>query len=588
MLVLESIDGEAVTKSSSSKLGMGTFTNNISSSPDGKKLTLLPPTSPVSPTKSNSAQNNSPQSPGGDGTAVTALQDPEKEVMYPFRITHLGSGSHGATSFTFYAPSNLDRERWKDSVINAKQEYSSAVYALNAEPFRMKVLAGYAFGYEPAVSPKLPVFAPGTALDRALQQAEENPTANNIPRPLAKSRINCGVSFVFADGQEYTLLGLDFGVYVKEAKAGSIWRRCVDIYKVTQIDVVEDLNVVVMLADKALVYYNLDSILSQGAVKPTAANSSPSPSTFAAATNGNVINNVGATTGSPNNSNGGVSNSNTASQVGGYKLSKHREVGFFTVGHMKDRSLLFYKRREGMSSTFKVIEPVKEKGSHRRRSKMIFSRGSSIGSTEYFREVEKFYVPTEAYGLSFFKSSFAVHTTRGFEVMSLDVKTPETVPVSSSFTTGTVTGLNKASQNKKNFSPESLKKRTENSKPIGMFRVSEKSLLLCYEDMAIYTDNHGNLVGPSVIEFVCRPRDVALQHPYLLLFDEEMVEVRRVDKGGQLKQVISGKDIRAIDTKEGQIKMALAHPQLPHRQLVVELINNEFVVEDDDSSLAGL
>ena len=36
------------------------------------------------------------------------------------------------------------------------------------------------------------------------------------------------------------------------------------------------------------------------------------------------------------------------------KLSGTRDVGFFATGRMKDRVLVFYKKRDGISSTFKV------------------------------------------------------------------------------------------------------------------------------------------------------------------------------------------------------------------------------------------
>lgn len=36
------------------------------------------------------------------------------------------------------------------------------------------------------------------------------------------------------------------------------------------------------------------------------------------------------------------------------KLSGGREVGFLAAGRMKDRLLLMYKKRDGLSSTFKV------------------------------------------------------------------------------------------------------------------------------------------------------------------------------------------------------------------------------------------
>jgi hypothetical protein len=252
---------------------------------------------------------------------------------------------------------------------------------------------------------------------------------------------------------------------------------------------------------------------------------------------------------------------------------------------MKDRTLLFYKRRDGMSSTFKILEPIKEKGSQKKRSKMVFNRGASLNSTEYFREVEKFYVPTESSGINLFKTSFAVHTTRGFEVMSLDVKLPQTVPAITSVTSSTMSTISKASN--RYYSPEFMKKRIESARPVGMFRISESTLVLCYEEFAIYCDNHGSITGPTVIEFVCKAKDICIQLPYLIAFDEEMIEVRRIDRGGQLKQIISGKDIRVLDKKEGQIKIALAHPELSARQLVVELIGNDFVVEDDSSSLTG-
>lgn len=552
---MESADGEGVTKSSASKLGVGTFTSHVSSGVDNRRVSMYIPGSPISPLK---AQNSDLSVSGS--TSVTLLNDADKEILYPFRITHLG---RNGKTYTLYAPSNSDRGRWKDAIISAKREYNSRMFALNVEPFRVKVLSEYAFGYESSISPRLPVFTAATALDRALNDNKVKNPVESTPRPLAKSHINCGVSFIFADGQEYQLLGLDYGVYVCSTKSGHIWRRCIDIVRVSQIDVIEELNVVILLADKALVYYNLDIVLTEG-VK-----------------NGGNVSRAGGNT----PSSGASPSSPNSTQFSGYKLSKHREVGFFAIGHMKDRTLLFYKRRDGMSSTFKILEPIKEKGSQKKRSKMVFNRGASLNSTEYFREVEKFYVPTESSGINLFKTSFAVHTTRGFEVMSLDVKLPQTVPAITSVTSSTMSTISKASN--RYCSPEFMKKRIESARPVGMFRISESTLVLCYEEFAIYCDNHGNITGPTVIEFVCKAKDICIQLPYLIAFDEEMIEVRRIDRGGQLKQIISGKDIRVLDKKEGQIKFALAHPELSARQLVVELIGNDFVVEDDSSSLTG-
>ena len=51
---------------------------------------------------------------------------------------------------------------------------------------------------------------------------------------------------------------------------------------------------------------------------------------------------------------GGAPPGNDSARKAPQKLSGAREVGFFATGRMKDRTLVFYKKREGLSSTFKV------------------------------------------------------------------------------------------------------------------------------------------------------------------------------------------------------------------------------------------
>lgn len=84
--------------------------------------------------------------------------------------------------------------------------------------------------------------------------------------------------------------------------------------RVTQIAVFEDFNLFLLIADKSLVAYHLDTVC------PTSASTIQ----------------------------------NDSSRRAPQKLSGSREVGFFSTGRMKDRSLVFYKKRDGISSTFKV------------------------------------------------------------------------------------------------------------------------------------------------------------------------------------------------------------------------------------------
>jgi hypothetical protein len=50
----------------------------------------------------------------------------------------------------------------------------------------------------------------------------------------------------------------------------------------------------------------------------------------------------------------GVPQPNDSARRAPQKLSGTRDVGFFATGRMKDRSLVFYKKRDGISSTFKA------------------------------------------------------------------------------------------------------------------------------------------------------------------------------------------------------------------------------------------
>ena len=49
-----------------------------------------------------------------------------------------------------------------------------------------------------------------------------------------------------------------------------------------------------------------------------------------------------------------------------HKLSSGRDVGFFTTGKMNDRTLVFYKERVGINTIFRVLEPILQKASEKK------------------------------------------------------------------------------------------------------------------------------------------------------------------------------------------------------------------------------
>lgn len=303
----------------------------------------------------------------------------------------------------------------------------------------------------------------------------------------------------------------------------------VTVHRVTQFSVLEEFSILLILADKSLIAYHLDSIL-------------PSPS-------------------SP------------PTKRPPQKLSGSKDVGFFSAGRMKDRLLVFYKRRDNFSgnSHFKVLEPVFQKSSEKK------SRFGRKGTTEYFREFDEFAIPTECFGLNLFASSFAIQTVKGIEVMTLDKKKGYSVPeLSPSHVSG-------------------IRDRLIDQKPRGMFRLSDIEFLLCYEECGVYVNKHGDISRSVVMEFVGKAKAVALYAPYVLVFDQDFVEVRNA-QNGRLRQVVSGKDVRCVDDGGGlpvgggwgsgggvgrggkgrrTVKVAMQHPGAEGRQVVVELVLNE-------------
>lgn len=260
------------------------------------------------------------------------------------------------------------------------------------------------------------------------------------------------------------------------------------------------------------------------------------------------------------------------------KLSGSRDVGFFAVGRMKERTLIFYKKREGLSSTFKVLEPIFQKSTEKKRG--VFKRGT----TEFFREYDDFYIPTDCSGINLFASSLAVSTSKGFEVLTLDKKQPWSVPDVKAPEVGAIAT------------------HIANQETLGMLRLSEHEFLLCYASCAVYVNKHGDVSRSVIMNFVGKARAAALYGAYLVLFDNDFVEIRNA-QNGRLKQIIAGKDVKCLDDGGGgtlsggsinngvvngvpalgaggrTVKLVMQHPELERIQIVVELVLNERLKE---------
>lgn len=254
--------------------------------------------------------------------------------------------------------------------------------------------------------------------------------------------------------------------------------------------------------------------------------------------------------------------SDSSSRRAPQKLSGARDVGFFAHGRMKDRQLVFYKKRDGISSTFKVLEPVYQKSS---QSVSRHRFGLRKGTTDFFRDFDEFYIPSETYAINLFQSTLAIATAKGIEVMTLDKKVPLSIP------------------DLKPAACASTAQRLAGQRPLGMFRLSDSEFLLVFEEVGVYVNKHGDVSRGVVMEFVGRAKQACLHAgTYLILLDAGggFVEVRNAING-RLRQVVSGRDVKLLDDggRNGTVKICMQHPDWDRCQVIVELLVNEGLKE---------
>ncbi|KFY71359.1 hypothetical protein V499_08452 [Pseudogymnoascus sp. VKM F-103] len=471
LLVLESTNDEAVVKSK----GLGSVTTVTRSAPS---------TSDSRITRASTASDRPPLDHASTNTSLSSMSKVSSNTtgefdarsMFPFRIKHLGSQE----VHTLYAPSAQNRQEWCEKIMWAKERHAASLFSQNAEPFRLKVLADTAFAIDPMQaggrsSAGIPVV--GTPLDRAIKDIERE-YGHARQSPVCRTQVNCATAFAMY-GKSMVAIGADNGVYISEVNNPRGWTRSIQASRITQIAVLEDFSICLVLSDKSLIAYHLDSVVP--------VSNFPAPQ-------------------------------HDSARRAPQKISGSREVSFFATARMKDRTLVFYKGRGNIatssSSTFKVLEPVFQKSSEK-KSKLFGRSKTGGGTTEFFREFDEFYIPVECFGINLFHSYIAVCTIKGFELLTLDKKITMSIP----------------DPNQPNIA--SIADRLKDQKPLGMFRLSDAEFLLCYQDCGVYIDKHGEVSRSVVLEFVGKAKSAAMFGAYLILFDTDFVEVSGLRGAGR-------------------------------------------------------
>jgi hypothetical protein len=250
-----------------------------------------------------------------------------------------------------------------------------------------------------------------------------------------------------------------------------------------------------------------------------------------------------------------------------------KNVSFFATTYMKERTLLFYVRKEGRHSAVNVLELVLRSQIEAKSRLFGWDKlRESDGAT--FHDFDEFYILGDCYSLNLFQMYIAALTPQGIELLTLDKKQTMSIP---DFKEPAI--VNVAS-------------RIRDQRPLGMFKLNDQEFLLAYEDCAVYMNKHGDISRSVVMIYAGEKAKGATMHGrYLLLFYNDFVEVRNAENG-RLRQAIAGYDMRCVDyavrtptapelggsadgNADATVKIAMSHPEIPGAQLVLELLLND-------------
>ncbi|KAI9776838.1 MAG: RHO1 GDP-GTP exchange protein 2 [Peltula sp. TS41687] len=256
--------------------------------------------------------------------AKTTLTDPTAKQGFPITFKHLGKGGY---ELTLYATTQVQRRKWMEHIESQQNALRS-----RSNFFTKTILSDRFF------------------------------TLSN--------RVNCLVPI---DGGRKLVFGTDAGVYVSDRRPKEISakpRRVLDAVVVTQIEVLEEYQLLLALSNKTLYSFPLEAL---------------DPNDHPA---------------SPN--------------------KRPRKIGhanFFKAGVCLGRHLVCCVKTSALSTTIKVYEPMEtlSKGKKKPAFSKMFQSGQDV-----LKPMKEIYIPTESSSIHFLKSKLCVGCTKGFEVVSLE------------------------------------------------------------------------------------------------------------------------------------------------------------------------
>ncbi|KAK2464009.1 hypothetical protein APHAL10511_003953 [Amanita phalloides] len=322
-------------------------------------------------------------------------------------------------------------------------------------------------------------------------------------------KVTCSVPFTTVDGRGLVAVGCSDGLWMGFRHDSRSMQRVLHIKKVMQCEMLEDFGVFLVLADNVLFAYHIEALVP--------------------------------------------SNPNMAQPLQKMNTIVHKEVQFFRAGRLNGRTLIIFVKKDGSNSMFHVMEPVFDKINEKNKASGGLASRLLGSKSNWFREYRRFLHSCEAYDVVFLKAKLAILCSRGFEILdTTNFQSTVNIPL------------------KDDPGTAYIAKRCESCRPIGIFRSSDNEFLLCYNEFGVYVNKRGFPSRPSTgtIEWEGRAETVAIHPPYILLIDNQFIEVRHI-KTGRLAQIMQGSGIRCLWNGLGQNMDAIIIPS-DGEQLVQE------------------
>lgn len=197
----------------------------------------------------------------------------------------------------------------------------------------------------------------------------------------SNNRVNCVAPL---DGGRKLLYGTDNGIFLSDLRSGPNGRMAsrpelvIKISTITQIDVIEEYNMLLALSDKTLYSWSLDCLESADS---------------------------------------------TGNERRARKIMGH--INFYKVGLCRGRILVCTAKSGTLNSTVRILEPVDPNPRGKRQPALRKLLNTS--ANEGLKVFKEFGIPSEIISISFLTSNLCVGCAKGFEIVSLETLESQTL-----------------------------------------------------------------------------------------------------------------------------------------------------------------